>query len=400
MKNSMVRLLRIKFILVFMGTVSLLLLITIFSVVHLTNLNFRNDSIRTMRLISERPRMSPAPNDTDQSIHMPFFDLMLSQDGTVNDSSGDFYNLDISQEYLQEFADIVTGSKENIGIIKDYNLRYLYDEDRSLIVFADITGEINAIQHLFFICVITCLCALLLFLCISIAISNWIIRPVQEAFSNQQQFVSDASHELKTPITIILTNSELLLDENDPQNIIHYATDINSTAQRMKRLVTELLDLARLDSQSYEKQKESIDLSQKLEEIALVHEAGFYEKGLTLETRLTENIQLQGIPFLLEQLIYILLDNASEHARCGSTVTLRLTSSRKKALISIENEGPTIPSEKLPFLFKRFYQLDPARADNDHYGLGLSIAQKIVQLHNGKIWCESKNDHTVFFIQV
>ena len=252
-------------------------------------------------------------------------------------------------------------------------------------------------------CMLIALLSFLVFLVIAIFFARWAVKPVEDAWIQQRQFVSDASHELKTPLTVILTDAEMLKSRNlDEAQKKQFAENIYTMSHQMRGLVDSLLQLARVDNGAIQKQPhEIIDLSKMISDEILTFEVLFFEKGLMLTENVQEGISIKGSRQHIKQAIEILLDNAQKYSDPKGTVTVSLEKSGShKCLISVADPGEQISEEDLKNIFKRFYRIDEARAMNHSYGLGLSIAQNIVTEHKGRIWAESKDGINTFKIEL
>ena len=230
---------------------------------------------------------------------------------------------------------------------------------------------------------------------LSFFLARMSLRPVEHAFSEQQRFVQDASHELKTPLTVILANLSILKSRPAAtiQEEMLWIQNTETEARRMQELTERLLFLAKADSKRLSPKIERLSLSQLTEAAALA-----FERGLTLDTEPEAGISVKGDARALTQLLAILIDNALKYARSGSVVTVRLTRQKKHALLSVHNEGEVIPQDALPHLFGRFYRVDKSRARaQGGYGLGLSIAKTIANAHGGDIRAESSEEHGTCF---
>lgn len=242
------------------------------------------------------------------------------------------------------------------------------------------------------------LASLALFFLLSLLLARWAVKPVEEAWRQQKQFVSDASHELKTPLTVITTNAELLQSGDfDEAAQSRFADNLLTMSRQMRGLVEGLLELARVDAGTVARTMEDLDLSALCAEAALPFEPVCFERGLTLTTEPGQNIRVHGSAAHLRQTVEILLDNAQKYAHGGTEVTLRLERRGKgHCVLSVTDTGDPIAPEDLPHLFERFYRADKARARNGSFGLGLAIAQQVAQAHRGRIWCESREGVTRF----
>ena len=243
--------------------------------------------------------------------------------------------------------------------------------------------------------------ALILFLAIAIALSHWVIRPVAQAWEQQKQFVADASHELKTPLSIILANAELLQGEDTQEaERQQYATSILTTSRQMRSLVENLLEMARVDSGAVRLQFEKLDFSQLVRDAVLSFQLLYEEKQMVLTSRIQEELFLSGSEQHLFQVLDVLLDNALKYAAPETTVTVTLRRVGCYCLLSVSNLSQPLSPEELKNIFKRFYRADKARSRNGSYGLGLPIAEAIVSAHKGKIWAQAKKDGNTFCVQL
>ena len=244
--------------------------------------------------------------------------------------------------------------------------------------------------------------AFLVFLGISILMARWAVKPVARAWEQQKQFVADASHELKTPLTVILTDAELLQDPNCAQEErVQLSESILTMSSQMRGLVENLLDLARIDDGSVAQEFSSAALSDIVQETVMLFEPVFFEKGLLLRSEIEAGIQLSGSPAHLKQLVNILMDNAGKYSESGGETLVKLSrGTHKSCLLEVSNPGEPIREEDMKNIFKRFYRADKARTMNQSYGLGLSIAQSIAEEHRGKIWAASEGGFNRFFVEL
>ncbi len=225
------------------------------------------------------------------------------------------------------------------------------------------------------------------FFAVSWFLSRWLVRPVEEGWRQQQQFVADASHELKTPLTVLLADADILLargeDTVDSQR--KWVESIREEGLRMKGLVQDLLYLARGDAGQRARPREAVSLSDAVESCVLAFEPVAFEAGLTLDSELTSGLSVLGDGEELRRLGAILLDNACKYCEPGGRITVTLKGD-ERAVLTVHNTGEPIPAEAQAHLFERFYRADAARSrETGGYGLGLSIASAIVEEHRGKI---------------
>ena len=237
--------------------------------------------------------------------------------------------------------------------------------------------------------------ALLLLLAAAVLLSWWATRPVERAWRQQRQFLSDASHELKTPLTVILSNAEMLESTPLEDRPARWADNIRSEARRMKQLVEEMLTLARADSMTAAAVLGDVSLSEAAEDCVLAFEPVAFEAEKALECRLAEEVCVLGDGEKLRRLVSILLDNAIKYGAPGGAVSLALERRDRQAVLTVSNPGE-IPAEHLPRLFERFYRVDASRGEQSGFGLGLSIAGAIAREHKGALRAESGGGVTRF----
>ena len=284
------------------------------------------------------------------------------------------------------------------GTIGSYGLRYMR-QDYGLyqrIAFVDMSMEQATLQELMGSYLQIGLAALILLLGVSILLARWATRPVARAWRQQRQFLSDASHELKTPLTVILSNAELLEAAPMDPRPARWADNIHSEAKRMKSLVEEMLTLARADNAVPTAVMAEVSLSDLATDCALAFEPAAFEAGKPLESDIAPDVTVTGDGDKLRQLIGVLLDNAIKYGQAGGTITLSLRRTDRQARLTVSNPGEPIPPEQLSRLFERFYRADASRGEQSGFGLGLPIAAAIASEHKGTLKAESDQVSTRF----
>ena len=228
-------------------------------------------------------------------------------------------------------------------------------------------------------------------------ISKIIVKPVENSFEKQKQFVSDASHELKTPLAVIEANADVLQSKTGENKWITY---IQNEVQSMNKLVNDLLTLARMENTATANNQD-FDLSKEVQMTVAVFESMIYEKEIELETNINENIHFNGEKEDIKHIISILLDNAIKHTEDNKKIIVNAQKEKNEIKIEVKNEGEPIPVEEQEKIFERFYRIDKARNRNEkRYGLGLSIAKEIVEKYNGIIKAFSKDGFTSFVVKL
>jgi len=399
----MTKKLRYQFIAITMSIVTIMLCIIMSLIYFFTKMNLENNSIHMMQNIASRPFLLHPPNETQDDVRLPYFTLQLNRQGDLIATGGGYYDLS-DENFLKDLIEATFSSSDRIGIIEEYNLRFYHTSTSvsQILVYADISNELAMLNNLIRNCILIGLVCFLIFLGISFLLANWVIKPVDKAWEQQRRFIADASHELKTPLTVIMANAELMQnpDYNDTSRAA-FASSILIMSKQMRNLTEQMLELARADNVRHNVIFSSVDFSRLVSDAVLPFEPIFFEKGLTLHTEISEDITVNGDASQLRQVLDILLDNAQKYSREKGTTWVTLQKHGKgHFLLSVADEGEEIPVNDLNNLFKRFYRSDKARSRTGSFGLGLSIAETIITRHKGKIWVESKNNINTFFIEL
>lgn len=466
----MIQKLRIKVIGVIMAMAIVLLIVVFAGMYVATEQNYRRRSEETIRtaLMAEIPdkiendailgdnngnslnneRMDKIPDKPEidgslkESDHaeQPVLVVKKEADGTIRLIRNTTIYQDTAE--YEKFIEAAQEKESDRGELKEERLRYQYRKDENngtaCYVFADMYEEIQTLSEQ----VIHSLCigvvAIFFFFMAALWFSGWAIRPIEEAWKREQQFIADASHELKTPLTVILANTEMIQRdmnkicierkerckekiEKDIKEISEYnyeaeenekeksnleknlerMTFIKEEAQRMKKLTESLLSLARSDAGIVALVKTDVSLSEIAEFQTASFETVLFETGKMLQADIEENVKVKGDEKKLRQLFEILLDNAGKYGLPGSEIVLSLKRNGEKgASICVENEADKLTEEMCSHLFDRFYRTDASRSNVPGYGLGLSIAQSIVQEHGGTISAVYENGRMKMKVEI
>jgi signal transduction histidine kinase len=303
---------------------------------------------------------------------------------------------EFTEEEAFSFADAVLEKGKESGTVS--NLQYLIaaKEYGSIVVFAERSIEIRMLAQLTEISLWVACGTCVVLLIFSFFLSKWAVRPVQTAFKKQRQFIADASHELKTPLTIIGANIDVL--ENDMGENTRLA-HIRAQCERMGSLIHHLLLLAKADEGSAQMMMVEFDLSKTLRNTALEFESRAFEEGKELHEEIMDNVQYTGDEGQVRQLASILIDNAIRYSDSPGRIEVSLGRENGKILFSVYNTGSGIPAAERERVFDRFYRSDDSRSrETGGYGLGLSIARTIAKAHRGKITITGKAGEWVRFL--
>ncbi len=227
-------------------------------------------------------------------------------------------------------------------------------------------------------------------------LSGWMVHPIEEMIQSEKTFISNVSHELKTPLSIIQANSELLAQDVEPDN--KHLGYIRQETEHMVTLINRMLTLVRLDASQIKETKTRFCVGEALLDVIYPMESVAYEKHIMIETDIPEDLYLHGVQDQIENVMSILLNNAISYTPKQGQIKVQAFIQDKKFNLVVWNTGSGIPAEQQAHLFDRFFRVDEARADNEHFGLGLSIAQSIVKNHAGRINYTRKDEYNVFTV--
>jgi len=404
----MINKLRKKFILIIMSFISAVLIVVLISLLVSGYQQYKGQTGEVLNMAFEMRGNSSMPEfeiggkrDNQQVASIAFFTVTVDEQGSVIDTYEE--NVSLSDEVLNQAVETALASGAVSGSIGELNLRYQIRTvvEGQKIAFADTSSEIDSMRNMFISAGIVCIFALLAFFFVSVFLSRLAVKPAEQAFNRQQQFIANASHELKTPLTVVLANTEILLAHPQETILSHekWIKNTRAEAKRMKDLVEDMLFLAKSDYLDNYKTQD-VCLSDIVWNSALPFEAVAYESGITLVTEIDQNVMVSGVAESLKQLVVILMDNACKYSGSGEKVSVRLYSEHSKAILEVANTGVLINQEDIGHIFERFYRGDKSRSSGG-YGLGLAIAKEIVEKCHGKISVtSSKSSGTVFTVKL
>lgn len=390
-----------KFVIINMSLLTFVFVAIFTGIYILTAVSGEREQNFTLERIMKEP-MKKFPGD-----HRMATSLVVDLDDKGNIiKSFSFVNMDDS--IVKEAVSKALSSDKISSNIKigDFNYAFLKGESPfgKKIVFIDRSPQQENLRNILFIFIIIGGASLILLYLVSVNLANRTIKPIKEAFEKQQQFIADASHELKTPLTIIKTNLAVI-SANEDTNVKSQAKwlgFIHSQTERMSNLINDMLSLAKMDAAEQPLCFQSFNLSKVIEGVVLSFEAATFENDIELKTEVKEDINLNGDKEGIQRLITILMDNAVKNTSKDGAISVYLTYEKNNTKIIVKNTGNGIPKESLDKIFERFYRGDPSRArESGGYGLGLAIAKSIVEKHHGKIYAQSNvNADTAFTVEL
>lgn len=325
-----------------------------------------------------------------------FYSVWYDKNGTVrgvDNNGGAIY----TEEEIAALAEKILEKGDSSGVYEEFSYVVKPTPEGSLVVFIDNTIETENFMTIIKYTLVFAGITLVVVFLLSCYFAGKIVRPLEQSALKQKQFISDAGHELKTPIAVLSTNLEMLhrqIGENKWLNNMEYETE------KMSALVKQLMELAKTESVT--PFMEVLDLSHLVEGEILPFESVAFEQGVLLNYEgIKPSLTLRGNAEQLKQLVSILTDNAIEHAMEAGEVIIRLEDKKNKAVLSVANKGEEIPMEQRAHLFERFYRGEYARnRESNHYGLGLAIAKAIAEGHKGNIKVDCENGYVIFEVQL
>lgn len=390
-----------KFVIINMSLLSFVF-VAIFTVIYiLTAVSGERQINFTLRRIMDEP---PKPFKGEPRMATSLV-VDLDSSGSIIKS---FSFVTMEENTIKELVSKAMESNKMSAKIKsgDFNYSFLKGEGPfgKKVVFVDRSPQQESLKNILIIFTIAGGASLILLYLISVHLANSTIKPIKEAFEKQQQFIQDASHELKTPLTIIKTNLSVISanEDMDVKSQGKWLGFIHSQTERMSNLINDMLSLAKIDSLEQPSYIEKFDFSKVLDGVLLSFEAFIFESDIELKTKVKEDIYLNGNKEDIQRLVTILMDNAVKNTPKDGSISVYLNYEKNSIQLVIRNTGSGIPAESIDKIFERFYRVDPSRArESGGYGLGLAIAKSIVEKHHGKIYVRSNvNVDTSFIVEL
>ncbi len=395
----MIKKLEQRIFLLIMVSLSIIILgtITLFAI-----LNY-NNTINTTNFIMDRFMGEEAKKNPDGRIE----DYKIKPENTIDG----VYNFLIQNSII-----VQSSAPSNDKTINEYALKiakkntekgmigkYIYkvrkiNPNTVKITFVENEDTIFHIKTIFIVSVIISIASLLAIYKLAKKVSKMIVKPVEETFEKQKQFISDASHELKTPLAVIEANSDVLENKIGKNKWINY---IQNEADSMNKLINELLLLAKIENLDNLKEYKQLNLSKEVEIILSMFESMAYEKQVIIKSKISENITMNGNKEDIEHIVSTLTDNAIKHTETQKEVVIELKKEKNEIILEVKNMGAPIPEEEREKIFERFYRIDKSRNRNEKsYGLGLAISKFTIEKYNGKIEVFYKDNFTVFKVTI
>ena len=395
----MINKLKSKVFFILMFSISFIVLGTILIFAYLNYNNTINAATSTLESFNDFSKMQGIDREpkidesTDvsgnQEIKEPNAYYFMIDNGRIIDDGGR------KNKEVESYALSAYSKNKESGIIDNYVYKTKQMKDTRVMIAIIENNSISArIKLIYIISAIGSILAILVTYIISKKLTNMIVQPVAETMEKQKQFISDASHELKTPLAVIEANVEVL-ESNVGES--KWMTYIKSEINSMDKLINNLLFLAKAENTNNDVKKEKFNLSEEINMVGAMFESMAYEKKVKIKSKVAENIDFIGNKEDIKHVVSVLIDNAIMHTKEDGEVILELEKEKGNIVIQVKNQGDPIPEEEREKIFERFYRIDKSRNRKEkRYGLGLAIAKSIVNQYKGKIDVNCKDGYTTF----
>lgn len=403
----MIKKLRIKFI-----TLSMLALFLLLSIIvsGMNVLNYKSvigDADQTLTIIAKNrgqfPDVSPNKKEDREPTPHPlspeapyesrYFSVLLDSDGnTLQTDTGKIKSVDTKTAIA--YAKQILSEGKSKGFLNHFRFLCEAEGDNTRIIFLDCGRKMDSFYTFLIQSIVMALLGYILFFFVILFFSGKIIRPVAESYEKQKRFITDASHELKTPLTIIKADTDILEMECEGNE---WVQDIKKQADRLTALTNDLVYLTRMEESGNNCPMIEFPFSDVISETAASFQAPAKNQSKIISCDIKPMLSMTGNEKAIRQLLTILLDNALKYSPEGSTISVRAEKQGKHICLTVENATTdAIDKQTLPLLFDRFYRMDSSRnSQTGGYGIGLSIAKAIVNTHGGKIQADTKDGHTL-----
>ena len=357
-----------------------------------TTSRLKEDAIVALKYPLEEQEKNDGPNDkNNENLLKRFFFI------TLNNNSYTYYRnnmFPLNQNELATLSNNIFKGNKNYGF---YNYFYFYKSNNTAVVL-DARSEKEALNSTYIVSTSICLSAFVLITTFSFLFSKKVIRPYEKNYESQRRFLTDASHELKTPLAIISANLDVLESENENNKWVNSSQEQIS---RMRNLINEMVSLNKIEELNGNTKKEKFNMSDSLLEAIESYESLSIDNNIKFTYNVSENIIYDGDESLILKLYGIFLDNAFKYVSKDGWIHISLKDNKKKVVLIFSNSVEDVDEEKLKYCFDRFYTLDESRSKSrSGFGIGLSIAQAIVKEHNGEIKTYLKDNNKSIYFEI
>lgn len=380
-------------ILIVLVTIMTIFSLTVLAVYNYQNYNRELEPIKNSLNTMDRGTNFNGPNNRI-FMDIIIYTVYLEDDDIVIVNHS---NQSISKnEVIKVVNKIISKNKtKEIGNLYFSNYSYVYKSNSEIIIVDQSLKRAQVLTTLNFSIGLFIIIEILIVL-IANAIAESITKPVEESFIKQQDFIADASHELKTPLAIIMASSDEIVVTKKNEKLLD---NIKNESEKMKKLINKLLELARIENEDLSETFTITNLSKLVEKESLTFDTLAFDKKVTIENNITDNINYKCNPDEIKEVVAIIIDNAIKHSTKESIINVDLVEEKNNIILTVKNKGEGIPKGDEEKIFERFYRAAKDRnREENRYGLGLGIAKSIIDNHNGTISANSKDGFTTFKI--
>ena len=385
--------LRNKFVLINTLMIGAILVLIVLAISALT---LRREYVQTERALKSAVSLS-YENAEISGILLAHVD----ENGNVTVIENEISTRDFNVKNLSQYVnDILSISDKDDGLLLKHRILYSRAVGKSgtYVAFASLDAILLSAEDAFSTSSSVAAVALFLLFLLSRKLSKVVIKPAENAWSDQKRFIADASHDLKTPLTVIMANNDILLSHPE-KTVGEQKKWLDSTRQEseyMSSLINKMLELAKTDNLLEKIQLEDVNISEITQKAVLQLEPVAFDSGIIIQGEIANDVVIKSNSTEYYKLAQILIDNAVKYAQSDSVVTVTLAAQRKDVVLSVNNKGEAIPKEQLEHIFDRFYRTDDSRAKGG-FGLGLSIAKNVATALGGEISAQSDSENGTTF---
>jgi len=385
--------LRKKFIVLSSSTVFGILFV-VFLILNITtyvsNINTIKTNIEDVRIVLKEDKTS---EPKDRHFVSRYIYLTLNEDNSIKESKSD-NGFSIPGVKIEDLKDQALSKNKDFGRI-NYTYFKIYYENETELIFIDSRAEITSYEKMITISSIIFVCTFILITLIIILISKKIIKPYEELYKKEKMFLTNASHELKTPITIIKTDLDVL-KMDDVNN--EWIDSIDNQTNRLSKLVNEMVNLYKIEEKKEDIVKNNFNISEVTLDVLDNFLSSFKFKNYNIKIDIEENIIINSNEDIYMKILFILLDNANKYGLENGDFSIKLYKEKKKVILKVYNQTEEFEKEKLKFIFDRFYTLDESRSkEKSGYGIGLSIAKILTEDIGGSIQASTNDNKSIEF---
>ena len=341
------------------------------------------------------PKAPDRQMDAETPFSTRYFSVKVNNKGKITASNLDSI-VSVSSRDLDSYISAVKSKRADAGFYKQFRYKRYKTKSYALYIFIDCNQGLSTFKNTLLTSLLMSGIGFITVLILVIIFSKIVLRPVAQSYEKQRQFITDAGHELKTPLTIIDANTEVIEMENGESQ---WTKSIRNQVDRLTSMVGQFITLSKMEEKNENFHKTDISLNIILNESLEPFDAVFLSKNIKINTSSEKDIHISGDEKLLRQLFEILIDNAAKYASENSTFSISMKRKSRKNMLTFENESDTISEGNLDILFDRFYRTDASRnSATGGSGIGLSVAKSIVTLHGGTIHAKSDDGKKIQII--